>query len=95
MIEQVAPQGSDGQVNVANDGLFTLFGGINVLESRDLAMKTREEYVRVAQNMSIPYVLKAYFDKANRSSINSYRGPGLDEGLKFFKRLRRPLDCSL
>ncbi len=88
MIEQVALQGSKSQIEVANNKLFTLFGGINVLESRDLAMKTCEEYVRVTQKLGIPYVFKASFDKANRSSINSYRGPGLDEGLKIFQEIK-------
>ena len=60
---------------------FTLFGGINVLESKELALRSCEEYVRVTRKLNIPYVFKASFDKANRSSIHSYRGPGLEEGL--------------
>ena len=67
-------------INVSNEAPFVLFGGINVLESRDLAMRSCEEYVRVTQKLGIPYVFKASFDKANRSSIHSYRGPGLEEG---------------
>ena len=69
-------------IEVANEQPFVLFGGMNVLESRDLAMKIAEHYVEVTQKLGIPYVFKASFDKANRSSVNSYRGPGLDEGLK-------------
>lgn len=68
--------------NVSNSLPFTLFGGINVLESRDLALRSCEEYVRVTQKLNIPYIFKASFDKANRSSIYSYRGPGLEEGLR-------------
>jgi 2-dehydro-3-deoxyphosphooctonate aldolase (KDO 8-P synthase) len=75
-------------IQVRNDGPFVLFGGINVLESRDLALRTCEEYVRVTQKLGIPYVFKASFDKANRSSIHSYRGPGLDEGLKIFEAVK-------
>lgn len=59
---------------VANDKPFVLFGGMNVLESRDLAMQIAEHYVEVTSKLGIPYVFKASFDKANRSSINSYRG---------------------
>jgi len=59
-----------------------------VLESRDLAMKTCEKYVEVTQKLGIPYVFKASFDKANRSSINSYRGPGMEEGLKIFQEIK-------
>ncbi|WP_026035871.1 3-deoxy-8-phosphooctulonate synthase [Cupriavidus sp. BIS7] len=73
---------------VANTSPFTLFGGINVLESHDLAMRACEEYVRVTQKLGIPYVFKASFDKANRSSIHSYRGPGLEEGMKIFEAVK-------
>ena len=72
-------------IDVSNTGSFVLFGGINVLESRDLAMRACEEYVRVTQKLGIPYVFKASFDKANRSSIHSYRGPGLEEGMRIFQ----------
>ncbi|MBB5608622.1 MULTISPECIES: 3-deoxy-8-phosphooctulonate synthase [unclassified Janthinobacterium] len=75
-------------INVSNEGSFTLFGGINVLESRDLALRSCEEYVRVTQKLGIPYVFKASFDKANRSSIHSYRGPGLEEGLRIFQDVK-------
>ncbi|PTB82363.1 3-deoxy-8-phosphooctulonate synthase, partial [Pseudidiomarina aestuarii] len=67
---------------------FVLFGGMNVLESRDLAMRVAEHYVEVTQRLGIPYVFKASFDKANRSSIHSYRGPGLDKGLAIFEELK-------
>ncbi|AKX46181.1 2-dehydro-3-deoxyphosphooctonate aldolase [Thiopseudomonas alkaliphila] len=75
-------------IEIANDKPFVLFGGINVLESRDLAMQACEEYVRVTERLGIPYVFKASFDKANRSSIHSFRGPGLDEGLKIFQEIK-------
>ncbi len=78
----------NGTINVSNSGPFVLFGGINVLESRDLALRSCEEYVRVTQKLGIPYVFKASFDKANRSSIHSYRGPGLEEGLRIFQDVK-------
>lgn len=78
-----------GDIEIGNDRPFVLFGGMNVLESRDLAMKVCEEYVRVTQKLGIPYVFKASFDKANRSSITSYRGPGLEEGLKIFEEIKK------
>ncbi len=84
MIKSVQVQ----NLTIDNDAPFTLFGGINVLESRDLAMRTCEEYVRVTEKLGIPYVFKASFDKANRSSINSYRGPGMEEGLKIFQEIK-------
>lgn len=75
-------------IRVSNSRGLVLFGGINVLESRDLALRSCEEYVRVTQKLGISYVFKASFDKANRSSIHSYRGPGLQEGLKIFEAVK-------
>lgn len=75
-------------IQVANNNPFVLFAGMNVLESRDLAMQICEHYVEVTQQLGIPYVFKASFDKANRSSVHSYRGPGLDEGMKIFEELK-------
>lgn len=75
-------------IQVANDLPFVLFGGMNVLESRDLAMRICEHYVTVTEKLGIPHVFKASFDKANRSSIHSYRGPGLEEGMKIFAELK-------
>lgn len=80
---------------VDNSRPFVLFGGINVLESRDLAMRSCEAYVRVTTELGIPYVFKASFDKANRSSIHSYRGPGLDEGLRLLQDVKAAFDVPL
>ncbi|WP_439287301.1 3-deoxy-8-phosphooctulonate synthase [Lonepinella sp. BR2357] len=77
-----------GELEVANNKPFVLFGGMNVLESRDMAMQVCESYVEVTKKLGVPYVFKASFDKANRSSIHSYRGPGMDEGLKIFQELK-------
>lgn len=82
-------------IDIANDKPFVLFGGMNVLESRDLAMKIAEHYVEVTQKLGIPYVFKASFDKANRSSVNSYRGPGLDEGLKIFEEIKKTFNVPI
>ncbi|WDD97716.1 3-deoxy-8-phosphooctulonate synthase [Thalassomonas actiniarum] len=82
-------------IEVANDKPFVLFGGMNVLESRDLAMKIAEHYVEVTQKLGIPYVFKASFDKANRSSVHSYRGPGMDEGLKIFEEIKQTFNVPV
>ena len=84
-----------GSIQVANDNAFVLFGGMNVLESRDLALRTAECYVKVTEKLGIPYVFKASFDKANRSSINSYRGPGMEEGLKIFEEIKNTFNIAL
>ena len=84
-----------GNVEVANHLPFVLFGGMNVLESRDLAMRIAEHYVEVTQKLNIPYVFKASFDKANRSSVTSYRGPGMDEGLRIFEEIKSTFNVPL
>ncbi len=76
-------------VPVANDRPFVLFGGMNVLESRQLALEIAAAYKEVAAKLGIPYVFKASFDKANRSSITSFRGPGLEKGLEIFAEIKQ------
>ena len=81
------------EINVANITLgnqlpVSIIGGINVIESRDLAMRVAEAFVTATQDLGLPYIFKASFDKANRSSIHSYRGPGLDEGLKVLQEVK-------
>lgn len=83
------------EISVGNDLPFVLFGGINVIESRDLALKTCEAYVEITQKLGIPYVFKASFDKANRSSIHSFRGPGLDEGLKILQEVKETFNVPV
>ena len=68
---------------------------MNVLESRDLAMQVAEAYVAITQRLGIPYVFKASFDKANRSSMYSFRGPGLDEGLKILEEIKRTFNVPI
>ncbi len=84
-----------GKIEIANNKPFVLFGGMNVLESRDLALSVVETYVEVTQKLGIPYIFKASFDKANRSSIHSYRGPGLDEGLKIFSDIKSEFNVPI
>lgn len=80
---------------LGNDKPMVLFGGNNVAESRDLVMKTAETLKRVCETLKIPYVYKASFDKANRSSSKSFRGPGLDEGLKIFQEVKEQFDLPV
>ncbi len=84
-----------GQVQVGNHLPFVLFGGMNVLESRDLAMRIAEHYAEVTSKLGIPFVFKASFDKANRSSIHSYRGPGLDKGLDIFAEIKATFNVPI
>lgn len=83
------------QFEIGNHKPMVLLAGMNVLESRDLAMQVAETCVKVTEKLGIPYVFKASFDKANRSSINSYRGPGLEEGLKIFEEIKNTFNVPL
>ena len=88
------------EINVANITLgnqlpVSLIGGINVIESRDLAMRVAEAFVTATQDLGLPYIFKASFDKANRSSIHSYRGPGLDEGLKVLQEVKETFNIPV
>jgi 2-dehydro-3-deoxyphosphooctonate aldolase (KDO 8-P synthase) len=82
-------------VPVANDRPFVLFGGMNVLESRQLALEIAAAYKEVAAKLGIPFVFKASFDKANRSSITSFRGPGLEKGLEIFAEIKQTYDVPV
>jgi len=84
-----------GAIEIANHRPMVLFGGMNVLESRDLALRVCEHYVKVTQKLAIPYVFKASFDKANRSSLTSFRGPGLEEGLRIFEEVKKAFGVPL
>ena len=92
-MESVSIQVAD--INVANDAPMALCGGMNVLGSRNMAMQIAEAYVEITQKLGIPYVFKASFDKANRSSIHSFRGPGIDEGLKIFQEIKNTFNIPL
>lgn len=70
------------EIAFANDRPFVLIGGMNVIENGDIVMEVAQHFVQVTQALGIPYVFKASFDKANRSSIHSFRGPGLERGLQ-------------
>ncbi len=75
-------------ITIANSQPFTLLGGVNVLESEQFAMDVAGVYREVCAKLGIPLVFKASYDKANRSSIHSFRGPGVDEGLRILARVR-------
>ena len=80
---------SVGDVEFGNDKPFVLVGGVNVLESEQFAVDVAGVYQEVCARLEIPLVFKASYDKANRSSINSYRGPGLEHGLAIFQTVKK------
>lgn len=82
-------------ITVSNDAPFTLFGGINVLEDLDSTLRACEHFVKVTSELNIPLVFKGSFDKANRSSIHSYRGVGLDVGMQIFKKVKEEFNVPI
>ncbi len=79
---------SIANISLGNDLPFMLVGGLNVVESRDLVLQVAEHFVKVTSLLKIPYVFKASFDKANRSAISSFRGLGIEEGLKILQEVK-------
>ena len=77
-----------GKITFANDRPFVLLGGINVLEDLDFALRCAEHFKDVCELLGIPLVFKASYDKANRSSIHSFRGPGLEHGLNILQAIK-------
>ena len=76
-------------IRFANDRPLVLIGGMNVIEDRDTLLEVAARFVEAAARLDIPLVFKASFDKANRSSVRSFRGPGLDKGLELLAEVKR------
>ena len=85
----------EGGIRFSNDLPFVLIGGMNVIENEDIVMAVADHFVEVTRELQIPYVFKASFDKANRSSIHSFRGPGIDEGLEVLARVKQRLGVPI
>ena len=73
---------------IGNEEPMTLMGGVNVLESESVVMTVAEKFAETTSNLNINWIFKGSFDKANRSSISSFRGPGLDEGLRMLEKVK-------
>ena len=86
------------QINGRNVGLdqpFFLIAGPCVIESEELQLRTAERLKAIAEKLGIFFIFKSSFDKANRSSDKSFRGPGMDEGLKVLEKVRDALDVPV
>ena len=82
-------------ITISNSNQLIVIGGLNVLEDYDLAAKTCEHFLNVTEKLNMPYVFKASFDKANRSSLFSYRGVGVKEGMAIFKKLKQEFNVPI
>lgn len=77
-----------GSLRIGGNTPLVLIAGPCVIESELHAMMMAESIARVAADLHVPYIYKASYDKANRSSINSYRGPGIAEGLRILRKIK-------
>ena len=74
--------------NIGNLETMTLMGGVNVLESDSIVMNVAEKFAESTRNLNINWIFKGSYDKANRSSISSFRGPGIEEGLRMLEKVK-------
>ena len=86
---------SVNDISLCNENSFVLIGGLNVLETKDLALKVAETFREVTSRLQIPYIFKASFDKANRSSMDSFRGPGMEEGLRILEEVKQAFEIPV
>lgn len=84
-----------GNFDVGIDQPFFLISGPCVIESEKLNMQTAERLKEITQKLSIPFIFKSSFDKANRSSHTSFRGPGLEEGLRILEKIKTELEVPV
>ena len=86
---------SVNDISLCNDNSFVLIGGLNVLESKDLALEVAETFKEITSRLQIPYIFKASFDKANRSSMDSFRGPGMEKGLRILEEVKQAFEIPV
>lgn len=85
------PIGAD----LVGDGPLVIVAGPCVLEGEEVALETGRRAKAICSRLGLPYVFKASFDKANRTSIRSFRGPGLEGGLALLEKVRKELGCPV
>ena len=76
------------ETKISNSNKLTIIAGLNVLEDDQQTVEVAEK-LKIIESQGNPFIFKASFDKANRSSVDSYRGPGLEKGLEIFKELKK------
>jgi len=83
------------KVVFGNNKPFVLFAGPCAIESEERALKLAEGIKEITEKLNIPYVFKSSYDKANRSSIDSYRGPGIEKGLKILQKVKKEFNLPV
>lgn len=91
----VSMKTSSGTITWGDAKKWVLFAGPDIIEDEGMVLETGKEIKRVTQALGIPWILKCSFDKANRQSASSFRGPGADNALKSLERIKKELDVPL
>lgn len=86
---------SHGSITWGDGKNFVLFAGPDIIEDEGMVLETGKEIQRITKALGIPWILKCSFDKANRQSSGSFRGPGSDKALKSLDRIKSELGCAL
>ena len=84
-----------GPLSIGGQNPLALIAGPCVIESEKIAMEIAEKLKRITEDLHVPFIFKASYDKANRTSIKSFRGPGLDDGLKILQKIKTELDLPI
>lgn len=95
IVENVKKVKIANKFEIGGNERFTLFAGPCVIESEELVMQVAQKIKEICEKLEINFVFKASFDKANRSSIHSYRGPGLEKGLEILKKVKEKLNVPI
>lgn len=88
-------QANIGAIPVGRDAPLAVIAGPCVIESRDHTLRMADALARICRDVGVPYVFKSSYDKANRSSVDSYRGPGPADGLAILAEVRREMDVPV
>jgi 2-dehydro-3-deoxyphosphooctonate aldolase (KDO 8-P synthase) len=84
-----------GPLSIGGQNPLALIAGPCVIESEKIAMKIAEKLKRITEDLHVPFIFKASYDKANRTSIKSFRGPGLNDGLKILQKIKTELNLTI
>jgi len=82
-------------IEISNSSPIIIIAGLNVFEDLTMASQVASDLKKITDRLDLPFIFKASFDKANRSSVDSYRGPGLEEGIEFFSEIKKTFDIPI
>lgn len=81
-----------GNITIGGKNPLAFIAGPCVIETEDITLRIAEKLTEYSKKSNIPFIFKSSYDKANRTSVNSYRGPGIDEGLRILKKVKEKFE---